>query len=244
MAIPTPEPTPTPTVEPMPVPTVTVTATPTPEDVTALDLGSWPEWITAVVAFLALIGAALSVYFAHRAVRTSREANNITLAAYQDDVKERREAQARFVYALNEIPQLHHPGEVMQWPDTIKMTAANGPVFVPGSLRSIGGGITEATVAAEIRSTTVTVYNRSDEIVAGWMVSLYDRANGQPVGGVGVGENALPLLPGDSQTVRIDLLFDPSHHPHVGPVVEFRDSSGRFWRRRGSEPIELIRDTE
>ena len=213
-------------------------------EIVDLDWGSVAEWVTAVAALLALLGATLSIVFAARAVRTSREANDITLAAYRSDLKERREAQARFVYALNEIPQLHHPGEVMRWSDQIKMTAANGNVFVPGSLRSADGGLTEATVAAEIRSTTVTVHNRSDEIVADWMVSLYDRATGKAVGGVWVGENTLPLLPGESQTVRIDLLFDPSHHPHVGPVVEFRDSSGRLWRRRGSEPIELIQDTE
>ena len=208
-----------------------------------LDWGSIPDWVSAIATVLALCGAGVTIWFAARAVRISREANNITLAAYQADLTDRRERQARFVYALNEVPQTHHAGEVIQrFPPHLTGAAETG-VFVDGSFRSLNGGKTEQTVAADMLSTTVTVHNRSEEIVASWMVSLYDRSTGAPVGGTGVGDQSAAVLPGETRIVHIDVLAHEGYHPHIGPVVDFRDSSGRLWRRRGSEPIELVADS-
>ena len=81
--MPTTEPPPTPTLDVTTAPTVAPTLTPTA--IAELDWGSVPESLTAAVALLALVGAGLSVYFAHRAVLASREANKITQDAHLAD---------------------------------------------------------------------------------------------------------------------------------------------------------------
>jgi hypothetical protein len=88
-----------------------------------LDPGSLAEWVAAVGALLAVAAAAVSLVLSYRAVRLSAQANMITADAYEADVKERREAQARFVYALGNT-RIIHAGQVekvgARWRATVR----------------------------------------------------------------------------------------------------------------------------
>lgn len=212
----------------MPAPTVTVTPTPAPADVAALDLGSWPEWIAAVAALLALAGAALSVYFAYRAVVASREANKLTRDAFAADVQVRREAQARFVYSTTLVLGQITPGEPVY---------TDGDVSFPGGLaRSDGrtGWVGEGTGL----TVKITLHNGSAELIGPFSIGVYDYESGETANGNMRMSRRDPLLPGETYSTSFGV---PTGHArgHLlrGDII-FRDSSGTIWRRRGAEPIE------
>lgn len=207
---------------------------PTPDHMAAVGLGTWPEWITAVLALLALIGAALSVYFAHRAVHTSREANNITLAAYQADVRQRREGQARFVYSTTIVLGQIAPGQPVYTDGEI--TFGEGLAHFDNS----GGGWTGD---AEGLAVKITLHNGSDELIGPFSIGVYDYETGVTAGGNMRMARRDPLLPGETYSKSFGVSTGHARGHLLRGDIVFRDSSGTVWRRRGAEPIEEHADT-
>jgi hypothetical protein len=214
--------TPTPHLEMMHLPIPTIA--PFPVDIVSFDWGSVAEWVTALAAVLALIGAIVSVAL-------SAQANKITATAYKTDVLEREQAQARFVYALTDEVQLFSPGDTFNVGDGVLAGTVNGDAAV-----MVSPGLWQAnrtTIAAK-----VTVYNRSQEMIGPLKVSLYEKKTGEPIGSMSMGASdaAPPLQPGGSVSYR--LAMDCPNFVEARADLHFRDSSGRWWRRRDYDPIE------
>jgi hypothetical protein len=226
-------PTPHPSVSLSPTPLPSLTATAAPVDLGLIDWGSVADWVTGVAAILALIGAAFTVYFAAGALRTSQDANKITLAAYERDVEVRREAQARFVYSTTEVLAEVRPSAAF---------AVSGEVAIPGGLAHSDGrsgwiGDADGLIVR------VTIHNGSDELIGPYSIGIYDYQTGaSPEGDIRSGRRD-PILPSGSESTALGA---PTAHGrgHLlrGDII-FRDSSGTVWRRRGAEPIEEYIDT-
>jgi hypothetical protein len=130
-APPTPNPTPIESVLPTPIPSGTVPASPLPVEFVSFDLGSLAEWSGAVVAVVAVIVGAIALRYNRKAVDASTQANELTAAAYAADVKERREAQARFVYATTAVPVVG--GGPSRW--YVSVTVNNNSTEIVGPFR-------------------------------------------------------------------------------------------------------------
>jgi hypothetical protein len=105
------EPSPAITTPPLPAATTSpIDSTPVDGQLAGIDWGSLAEWVAAIAAVIAVIAAARSLYYSRKAVDASNQANKITADAYRADVKARREAQARFVYATTDVPQVRPEG--------------------------------------------------------------------------------------------------------------------------------------
>lgn len=242
MATPTPMPTPdpsptvTPTAEPTPTPAPSPDpiVTPLPVDIVTFDWGSVAEWVAAVAALLAVAGAAVSLIFSALAVRASQRANNITLAAYEADVKQRREAQARFVYSTTLVLGQIAPGQPVY---------TDGDVAFPGGLAHFdldkpGGWIGEA----EGLTVKITLHNGSDELIGPFSLGVYDYESGVTAGGNMRMARRDPLLPGETYSTSFGIATGHARGHLLRGDIIFRDSSGTVWRRRGAEPIEESTD--
>jgi hypothetical protein len=84
----------------------------------------------------------------------------------------------------------------------------------------------------------ITVYNRSDELVGPFLLRIYSRRTEELHNTLGMIDQ-VPVLPGGQRTVHFSVR-QPADSAALGPELEFRDSSGRWWRRRASDPIEEI----
>jgi hypothetical protein len=229
---PTPEPTPSPTVESTPAPSPDPVVTPLPVDIVTFDWGSVAEWVAAVAALLAVAGAAVSLIFSALAVRASQRANNITLAAYEADVKQRSEAQARFVYSTTLVLGQIAPGQPVY---------TDGDVAFPGGLAhadSSGGWIG----GAEGLTVKITLHNGSDELIGPFSIGVYDYESGKTAGGNMRMARRDPILPGETYSTSFGVATRHSRGHLLRGDIIFRDSSGTAWRRRGAEPIEEYTD--
>lgn len=198
-----------------------------------MTLGSLAEWVAAGIALLALIGAAVSLSFSARAARLSADANNLTAAAYRDDVKVRTEAQARRIWSTL---------------DGVYFVRADENVYPPENFRAFGGevGIKEQLIdgvvmgweaAADQTQIQLTVHNQSEEVVGPVRAYVCDRQTLALIDRTVVGSDD-PLLPG--QTARMCVVHRAGEHRGFWPVIEFRDAAGVWWRRRHYEPIEQL----
>ena len=213
---------------PVPTVTVTVTSTPSPADMAALDLGSWPEWLAAVVAFLALVGAAFGVYFAYRAVVASREANQLTRDAFAADVQVRREAQARLIYSTTLVLGQIAPGDPVY---------TDGDVAFPGGLARSDGrsGWVGQAIGLTVK---ITLHNGSDELIGPFSIGVYDYEGDEVPGGNMRTARRDPLLPSETSSMSFGVETAHKRGNLLRGDIIFRDSSGQVWRRRGAEPIE------
>jgi hypothetical protein len=214
--------------EPTPTPSPDPTVTPLPVDIVTFDWGSVAEWVGAGAALLAVAGAAVSLIFSALAVRASQRANNITLAAYQADVQQRRVAQARFVYSTTVVLGQISPGEPVY---------TDGDVSFPGDLAQsdgrsgwVGGGI-GLTVK-------ITLHNGSDELIGPFSIGVYDYESGVTAGGNMRVARRDPLLPGETYSTSFGVETGHARGHLLRGDIIFRDSSGTAWRRRGAEPVE------
>lgn len=205
-----------------------------------LTLGSIAEWVTAIIAVVAAIAAVRALRFnreankhARRAADAAAKSNELTAQAYRDDVRVRDEAQARLVYATlgggqpvilqgAEAPKPRHPDVPL--------------VALPGIIAERQEGMPYAIVTQSARTVAVHVHNRSTEIISSIRIALsHKRKSGDLDASTGL----IVLLPGESQEVEFVVPFDDARYV---PDIAFRDATGKYWTRRGFDPIAPLPD--
>jgi hypothetical protein len=179
------------------------------------------EWIAAVGTALAFLIAAI---------------------AFAAEARRRAWAQARLVYAVVIRARHLEDGEQLD----VHMDGASvgmGDAEGRPAYDAFGNGVR----AADGRSivVTVAVLNESDELLGVTLVRPVAPVTGRPspwnfeVPGGPVpphGEYRVALLCKDDPRPNIERA--------VGVEVTFRDSAGRWWRRRNAEPVKRARDKE
>lgn len=196
------------------------------------DWGSIPEWVAAAVALAALFGAFWSLRYTAKSARTSAEANKITAAAYERDVQDRDEAQARLVHTTMPVPLFLGQGSIYEAPPGVAAASHDTPVELQSD--------SQVRVLVDSIALQATVHNRSAEIIGPIALSAISIETGEALTGRSIGTDD-PILPGDSMTFEI---LVPHHDGYLrrGVRLEYRDSGGRWWARNGYEPIERIPD--
>lgn len=197
-----------------------------------------------------------SVKHSEAAAESARGQAELARLAFSEDARVREEFQARLVYSE---PPTHRPfekGRVFwedhplkvdtSW-DTAQFTEwADGEQFgVQKRFRKL---------ATDVVLATVTVINKSPEIIA--QVRLYfvnPHIRDRGVDCITVQPSMSDVIaPGgrDSHTISIPFISSRELHEDDAVadfmnswerVIEFRDSSGLWWRRQGVEPIVKLR---
>lgn len=183
--------------------------------------GSWPDWIAAIGTTAAFLVAAV---------------------AYSRDVRTRRWAQARLVHV--ELRDLHFFG-----PREVAPLLAHGAGIGGGDvprvpLNSGAPPVTRQLLLEPAGLATAAVQNGSDEVFG----PAFVRALGRTGPGIpwDFEVTSGPVSPRSERVV--ELCCSNPHYPSGQPGIElevvFRDSAGRWWRRRGYEPVRRARDKE
>lgn len=191
-----------------------------PHFIDGITPGSWPDWVAALGTSAAFLIAAI---------------------AYVREVRARRWAQARLVYVRLVDVSWHPPGATVP---LLAHGAGIGFGDVPWLPVSGPPPITEQIVMAAAGTVTAAVHNGSDELFG----PAFVRALGRNGPGVPWAfEVPAGATAPHSETV-VELLCSNPHYPTGEPGIElevtFRDAAGRWWRRRGFEPVGRARDRE
>lgn len=205
-----------------------------------ITLGSWPDWIAAIGTSLAFVIAAISY-----------------LRSTNDAVK----SQARLVYAeVRDQKRLdkgaegpgiwgaarHAVGEGFETsvPPGGRVLVAREDHFdplegLPLPPHSASKPKRKIALSPLIRA-KVHIHNGSDELIGTGKVQLFNLQGGKVFDRVSATFG--PVAPHTDFVVDMSILneFHPGH-TYVGAVILFRDSSNRWWKRKGSDPIERIR---
>ena len=184
-------------------------------------MGSWPEWLAAVGTTAAFLVAAV---------------------AYARDVKARRWAQARLVHVEVRDVRFYAPGETAPLLAYGAQVGYGDVPWLPVAREE--PPVTHQVLLGAGALVTAVVHNGSDEIFGPALVRAYGRTGLDTPWGFDVPGG--PVGP-RSETV-LELLCSNPHYPRGEPgiylEVTFRDSAGRWWRRRGYEPVLRARDKE
>ena len=196
-------------------------------------VGNLAEWVAASAAVLAVVAAAASAFLSARAVTLSRGLYKATAAAYQADLIEREQAQARFVYSITSDVRWIEAGRIMRGREPLgRSEHFQGKFKEP--LNSGERVLHESSVLA-----TITVYNRSAEVMGPFHLTLYDKHGGEILGHPIFDMVDGPLIPpGESRRYEIEAPDSGGGAPRAD--LRFCDSSGRWWRRRENHPIERV----
>lgn len=223
-----------------------------------LSMGSIAEWFTLVVALGALVAAVVAGTYAKRAADSAHTQARVAATALKIDARAREETQARLVYSRVKN-YLHYPtGKTLVQGDGHEDRTAWDPDGVtrwlngkdPAGRPSRGRLTTRETVLV-----TVEVQNRSAEIITDVYIYLVN----PHLDGLGDREAksvevlafaALFQTSAAEYSLSIPLpegtVVDPRdpRPQELGsgwiPVVEFRDSSGVWWARRGPARIRKV----
>ncbi len=204
-----------------------------------IDYGSLPQW-------LALLVGAVVAGFTIFGILTAR-------SAYVDDVRVREYAQARLVYAevmaRKNFKKEEASGGMMRG-----FNADAGPTVIHFADEKLGRvlevspsnrGKDSLYVDANGKSSAqiihVRIWNNSEELVSRVVVGLKVTTE--------QGETGFGTETHDSKILApcgvLDIAF-VVHEAVYGVdsvTVQFRDSSGIFWKRRGSEPVQQTGDS-
>lgn len=198
-----------------------------------VEWGSVAEWATVVVAIAAAAAAFWALRYNKAAASHARDAaeaaaasNELTAQAYRDDVRVRDEAQARLVYATLSAG---HP--VILGGTEVPKPWTHGAAFVPlqGMVCEHESGV--PYVGEDARTVVVCVQNRSDEIISSIRVTLFDDSEKIELSAA---PGWIVLLPDESVTFEFLVPFGDTRYL---PDIAFRDSTGKYWFRRGYDPI-------
>lgn len=160
----------------------------------------------------------------------------IALRTYRHSVNVREREQARLVYAKVASVTSHYEGEVVE-------VANDGVYFeaVPqrwwGEMHD-GHGNHQAVLQfdAHVVRVVVEVHNGSDELVGPGRVILY---TSRPL--LDNTSRVAVIEPGETKRLGFYMSVEaPGSQPGVRPILSFRDASGRWWVREGSDPIRPI----
>lgn len=223
-----------------------------------LSMGSLAEWLTFFVTLGALVAAVFAGRYAKRAADSASVQAEAATTALKIDVRTREEAQARLVYSLVKR-YLHYPvGKVIVQGDGHEnRTAWDHEGLTPwlngqdlAGQPKLGRRTTRETVLV-----TIEVQNRSAEIVTDVFIYMVNSHLQQSAGleAKSVAGLAFPVLfpyTSEDYTITIPLpegsIVDPKDPRPEDlasgwiPVIEFRDSSGIWWARRGSARIRKV----
>lgn len=205
-----------------------------------LTFGSLAEWVTAIIAVIAAIAAVRALRFnreankhARDAARAAAQSNELTAQAYRDDVRVRDEAQARLVYATFSDGHLL----TLEGGDVPKPYASSTPIVaIDGMVSKQPGVNSQAIVTKNAQIVRVTVHNRSSEIISSIRVSLFDRRSHTEVSPA---HGRVVLLPEEIQDMEF---IAPCEDARYEPDIVFRDATGKYWTRRGFDPIAPLPD--
>ncbi|MDN4479909.1 hypothetical protein [Demequina muriae] len=185
-----------------------------------IGLGTWPEWVAAILTGLAFLIAAVSLAL---------------------EVSRRRKAQARLVYS-----ETRHVRTVIKGAK-FPALADGATVRFDGRTFAAGGSAPldvqdkegrDLFIAAEDQVIyTVAVCNVSDELVSKVNVRIYLDNDVAATGVIGI-------VPPHSETVAEFLAPLRSRFMVIGTCHEvvFRDAAGRWWLREEAEPIERVHE--
>ncbi|MGG5258636.1 hypothetical protein [Phycicoccus avicenniae] len=182
-------------------------------------LGSWPDWLAAVFTSFAFSIAALT---------------------YLRSARERRQAQARLVYAKITAYRTFEPGQMVPLPEGLG-TGVPQPGAVHNLVSPAGGGGVALTWVAATRVVRVVVelHNASDELVLRWLPRLYDYGlrleydiTSTPLGVVEPHSHSSVILVANNPHAQGE--------PGLNVNLTIEDSSGQTWERLQSRPIRRI----
>ena len=206
-----------------------------------LPLGSLAEWVTAVLALVAGIVAIVALVLSRKANSHARDAaaaavasSELTDKAYRDDVRVRDEAQARLVYSTlkTEVSVILEGGDVPKpFPQSTPF------VHLDGMVSTQQPGLNSAAIVTQSAQVVrVSMHNKSSEIISSIRVLLYDRRSKMELNPP---HGHIVLLP--EETLDVDFLV-PYDQNRFEPEVIFRDAAGKYWSRRGFDPIAALPD--
>lgn len=182
-------------------------------DLTGIDLGNVPAWVSATVTSFAFAVAARS---------------------YSRNVKQRKEEQARLVYSKVLMQRHFGGGETFDpLPDESKIGIRGG-----GSI--IMFNETRKEVAVEpIIQLTVAVHNGSKELIGPAKLQVINKGRGQRYEDFAA---LIGVIDPESEYV-VNFIWPNLDHPgqpSLDATLIFRDASGQWWRREMAEPIEAV----
>lgn len=198
--------------------------------------GSIPEWLTLVVTVLALAAAVYAGLQASKAAKGAQKQAAVAVAAFRADAKVRAEASASKVYSVIFDHDFVEPSELALgiFAD-LDRTVLEPEVFSPD---------THLFIVPALR-VAFHISNDSDEVVGPISYQLVFRDGYRSVQRIDV----RPLLPHTKTAFEIVTTWptgmargpdNPIELLGIVPEIELRDSAGRWWRRRGYDPIERL----
>lgn len=205
-----------------------------------VEWGSVAEWVTAGVAIAAAGAAFWALKYNKAANAHARDAadaaaasNALTAQAYRDDVRVRDEAQARLVYAT--LTDGHDV--TMEGGDVPRPYESSTPILAVGGMVSDQPGVnSRGIVTKHAQIVRVTVHNRSSEIISSIRVSLFDRRGSVELSPA---HSRVVILPEETQDVEFVAPYEDARYE---PEITFRDATGKYWSRRGVDPIAPVPD--
>lgn len=216
-----------------------------------LTFGSLGEWFTVLVAIAAL----LTAIHAGKQARRSADSSHKALLA---DIKVREEAQARLVYsdspAIKPVergrtlwePEGSSADSKTTWPTELLSTRTRGRD------KSLNDGWFRKTTGDAIRA-SVTVRNLSPEIITDVYLFFVNPHLDGSVESISAQKHISEIIKPQGEathTIVIPYLSSRALHEEDAAsdfmlgwdrVIEFRDSSGVWWRRLGVEPIQKLK---
>ncbi|MDA4891863.1 hypothetical protein PFZ55_33765 [Streptomyces sp. MS2A] len=149
---------------------------------------------------------------------------------YMLNSRQKREEQARLVYSQGAAISTVPAGSTPEFPDEPDaLIATEGTGWGPGR-----------PVKQKAIMVVVEVHNRSKEVIGPLHITVDYTSQPWPEA-PGISLQALP----PESSVRVCLLGRneaPVGNFLLEPSILFRDSAGHWWKRRGTEPIHLVRN--
>ena len=183
-----------------------------------------------------------SVRHSEAAVQSARDQAVSAQRAFEADAKVREEAQARLVYSTLRTGQWIPRGHPADGGDT-SVVYSQG--YLSNPTRDAVGNMVQDTRELGLQL-IVTVHNNSSEILGGFTVAAVNIHNGES-SEQGDWVDAVPPKDRVERTIvipapGIDSKKTAPDAAAAGWVasIQYRDSSGIWWSRRGSDPIVKI----
>ena len=180
---------------------------------------AWRNWLATIGALVALSIGALT---------------------YRRNVKLKREEQARLVYAKVEHLEFRAPGD--QFPTLLHGARMGNGCSGMVNLHELNPSTDRWDLALAVQpilQATVIIHNGSKELVGPARVQLIHGVTREVWDTFSI---QIAEIEPESDYV-VEFTWINEHHPGFAPAattIIFRDSSGQWWRRVRSEPIERI----
>lgn len=182
----------------------------------AITPGSWPDWFAAAGTSLAFWVAAVS---------------------YWRSVKLHRQEQARLVYSKTVSINHHEPGtRIVVLPDGCLMGSEAEGV----TLQIDSHGNASYVVETGVFQLVAAIHNGSRELIGPVKIQVVNTGRRRVYDTFAVSVETVE----PESDVRVSFVFRneayPGGQPSLGTTLLFRDATGNWWRRAGSQPIEQV----